>query len=282
MNSEWFSCYSQDDKGNRPLAVMSLSDYLAWITNDLETIENGSPYVWHCPGMFVKTSPFAEPSDRRILYTDDVQPEDVDRDQLHHELILANCPLRNMCKNSIRRLLKGENRVVSLDNFEKLKLSYKIHLMLSPRQLKSGGLQKLVSLVCRDIMGLKYRLPSQKELIPSSQIADEDGDTNENSQKRANPTVVIYCRPDLVLAQKVLMTVVSLFGDLPVENFKEPRYNIHVKGPVFYAGGDGNIKDDLLDYRITENHKHPEVDDLFDASVGYALYVGQPRLWDTS
>jgi len=94
----------------------------------------------------------------------------------------------------------------------------------------------------------------------------------ENRGQVGNPTVVIYCRPDVICAQRALDWAKYWFGGMPIINLMIPRYNIHVCGPVYYSGGDGDVKD----FMISRNNRL--LNELFDANVGYALYVGQQPL----
>jgi len=255
-------CYSADAHGQKPLKVMTLPKYLDWITEDMKNIESQPSNVWHIPGVFVKTSPCMDPTSHRILYTTNAEEADHEKDMSDYELAISNIDLRTAQQNASRRkLLTGKKPIVSQENLQQLHQMYKIHLMLTSNQLKNGLLQTLIEQSVLDIMAVKYRNPSEKDIDP--EFADETG----------NAIVVIYCRPGVVSSKRVFANTLALFGDLPLEIVRVPRYNIHVKGPMFYAGGDGDAKEHFL-----EKGAHPEAHMLFDASVNHALYVGQPRL----
>jgi len=212
-----------------------------------------TPHKWYDFGMFVKTAPFDD-SARIVLHPVWSPPE---RDAEHYSFFDINSP--NIV---LRKIAEGRQGNVKWRRsmMNSVRRCYKIHLMLSAEQLCSGFLHIFVMMACNDIMGFKYCKPSEKSLL------------EENRGKIGNPTVVIYCRPDLACAQRALDWAKYLFGQMPVINLMVPRYNIHVAGPVYYSGGDGDVKDYMI------SRKHPLLKELFEEKVGYALYVGQPPL----
>ncbi len=219
---------------------------------------NGLPRNrWHDFGMFVKTSPFDD-SDRIMMgpYFS-LQFPTQERDELHHQYFNANSgnvALRKMTQGITIKHGWKDSMIASVNK------CYKIHLMLSNDQLCSGALQIYLLMTAYEIMGFKYCPSSQKAFC------------EENRGKVGNPTVVIYCRPEVACAQRALDWAKALFGNMPMINVMIPRYNIHVAGPVYYSGGDGDVKDYLND-RNPSMLKH-----LFNKETGYALFVGQEFL----
>jgi len=126
----------------------------------------------------------------------------------------------------------------------------KVHLMLSPTQLFNQHFLNFATEVQPFIKNLKYMIPN-----PESCLA-------ENTGKIATPPVVIYCKPNDV--EKVKQLALKYFGDLPIENYTIPRYNIRLKGVVYFAEGHGDTKDGLA--------KIGALDEYFDKETNYATF----------
>ena len=135
---------------------------------------------------------------------------------------------------------------------------FKIHLLLSPRQLFDNlkTLHDALPHLAHLIRGFKYCWYKVAQSDPRYEI----------------PTVVFYCRPNRRCAQLALDRIVQLFGHLPMLQ-KPPMYNIHVRGPVFYAGGNRDSKKEVL-----KNYGVPYLDILWQKQYNYALYTGQEPL----
>lgn len=63
------------------------------------------------------------------------------------------------------------------------------------------------------------------------------------------PTFVFYAKPEK--AQECLDLMVRLFGDF--ELTLKTKYNVHVKGAVFYSGGSRDHKTEMLEHKIKED-----------------------------
>lgn len=208
----------------------------------------------------VKTAPH---DDAERLELGAVYPETPEmceaRDRKHHKAFDSKSfaiELRRISELGIHKPMKirGMER-----EFKVCRAMYKIHLMLSVEQLCSGNLQLLILYAHNDIMTWKYTKPLDAESL------------EDNRGKITNPTVVIYCRPEIDCARRTLQWALCFFGEMPMINLMIPRYNIHVAGPVYYSGGDSNVKDYII-------NSEPSLLPLFDEKTGYALYTGQKPL----
>ena len=135
---------------------------------------------------------------------------------------------------------------------------YKIHVQLSLDQLYDN-LKKIHD----NLPYLSLFIRAFKYCWQKSRDYDE---------KYEIPTLVFYCRPYQRCAQLTLDRVVQLFGHLEMKQ-RPPMYNIHVVGPVFYAGGNRDHK-----WEVLKEYGQVYQDLIWDSKVGHALYVGQPAL----